>query len=109
DCGTVVNPDTVKAQVEGGIIFGMSGALWNEITLQKGRVQQSNFHDYRVVRINEAPAIDVHIVSSSEAPGGLGEPPTAVTAPALAIGAAAGKRSRKWPLERQLRPGGGAT
>jgi len=109
DCGTVVNPDTVRAQVEGGIIFGISGALWGEITLEKGRVQQSNFHDYRVLRVNEAPAIDVQIIPSSEAPGGMGEPPTAVTAPALAnaIFAATGMRVRKWPLERQLRPARG--
>ena len=111
DCGTVVNPDTVKAQIEGGIIFGISGALWGEITVQNGRVQQSNFHDYRVLRINEAPAIEVLLVRSSEAPGGIGEPGTAVTAPAIAnaIFAATGKRIRKLPLERQLRPAGGET
>jgi isoquinoline 1-oxidoreductase subunit beta len=104
DCGSVVNPDTVRAQVEGGIIFGISGALWGEITIEKGRVQQSNFHDYRVLRINEAPAIEVHLIPSTEAPGGMGEPPTAVTAPAIAnaLFAATGKRIRKWPLERNL-------
>ena len=105
DCGTVVNPDTVKAQIQGGIIFGISGALWGEVTVEKGRVRQSNFHDYRVLRINEAPSIDVLLVSSSEAPGGIGEPGTAVTAPAIvnAVFAATGKRIRKLPLERQLR------
>jgi isoquinoline 1-oxidoreductase subunit beta len=106
DCGMVVNPDTVKAQVEGGIIFGISGALWGEVTLEKGRVQQSNFKDVRVLRINETPAIEVHLVRNLEAPGGMGEPPTAVTAASLAnaVFAATGKRIRRLPLERQLRP-----
>src|SRR3989454_7734471 len=105
DCGTVVNPDTVKAQMEGGIIFGISGALWGEVTIEKGRVQQSNFHDIRTLRINEAPAIEVHLVRNFEKPGGIGEPGTAVTAPALAnaVFAATGKRIRKLPLVRQLR------
>src|SRR5262249_23224101 len=76
DCGTVVNPDTVKAQIEGGIIFGISGALWGEVTLENGRVRESNFHDVRVLRINEAPAIEVHLVRNGEAPGGIGEPGT---------------------------------
>src|SRR5262245_11475781 len=76
DCGTVVNPDTVKAQIEGGIIFGISGALWGGVTLKNGRVEQSNFHDVRVMRINEAPAIEVHLVRNLEAPGGIGEPGT---------------------------------
>jgi CO/xanthine dehydrogenase Mo-binding subunit len=108
DCGTVVNPDTVRAQIEGGIIFGIGGALWGEVTIEKGRVQQSNFHDYRVLRINETPTIEVHLVRSSEAPGGIGEPGTAVTAPAVAnaVFAATGKRIRKLPIERQLRPRG---
>ncbi len=106
DCGTVVNPDTVKAQIESGIIFGISGALWGEVTLENGRVQQSNFNDVRVLRINEAPAIEVHLVRNLESPGGIGEPGTAVTAPALAnaVFAATGKRIRKLPLERALRP-----
>ena len=105
DCGTVVNPDTVRAQIEGGIVFGISGALWGEATLENGRVQQSNFHDVRVLRINETPAIEVHLVRNGEPPGGIGEPGTAVTAPALAnaVFAATGKRIRTLPLERQLR------
>jgi isoquinoline 1-oxidoreductase beta subunit len=105
DCGIVVNPDTVKAQIEGGVIFGISGALYGEVTLKNGRVEQSNFHDVRVLRINETPAIEVHLVRSGEAPGGIGEPGTAVTAPAVAnaVFAATGKRIRTLPLERQLR------
>ncbi len=105
DCGTVVNPDTVKAQAEGGIVFGISGALYGEVTLKNGRVEQSNFHDVRVLRINETPKIEVYLVRNLEAPGGFGEPPTAVTAAALAnaVFAATGKRIRKLPLERQLR------
>jgi isoquinoline 1-oxidoreductase beta subunit len=105
DCGTVVNPDTVEAQVEGGIIFGIGGALWGEATLKNGRVEQSNFNNVRVPRINETPAIEVHLVRNGEPPGGIGEPGTAVTAPALAnaVFAATGKRIRTLPLERQLR------
>src|SRR5262249_41201370 len=70
DCGMVVNPDTVKAQIESGIIFGISGALWGGVTLKNGRVEQSNFHDVRVMRINEAPAIEVHLARNLETPGG---------------------------------------
>jgi isoquinoline 1-oxidoreductase beta subunit len=105
DCGVVVNPDTVKAQIEGGIIFGISGALYGEATIKNGRVQQSNFNNVRVLRINETPAIEVHLVRSGEPPGGIGEPGTAVTAPAVAnaVFAATGKRIRRLPLERQLR------
>jgi isoquinoline 1-oxidoreductase beta subunit len=104
DCGTVINPDTVKAQMEGGIVFGISGALWGEITLKNGRVEQSNFSNYRVLRINETPAIEVHLVRNNETPGGIGEPGTAAIAPALAnaIFAATGKRIRRLPLQKAL-------
>jgi len=105
DCGLIVNPDTVKAQIEGGIIFGISGALWGEVTLENGRVRQSNFHDVRVLRINETPSIEVHLLRNFEASGGIGEPGTAVTAAALAnaVFAATGKRIRRLPLEKNLR------
>jgi isoquinoline 1-oxidoreductase beta subunit len=103
DCGIVVNPDTVVAQLEGGIIFGLTAALHSEITLARGRVQQSNFNNYRMMRINEAPKIEVHLIQSTEAPGGIGEPGTAAAAPALAnaLFAATGVRLRKLPVDRQ--------
>jgi isoquinoline 1-oxidoreductase beta subunit len=101
DCGTIVNPNTVEAQIQSGIIFGISAALWGEITLKDGRVEQHNFNDYRVLRINEAPAIDVHLVASAEAPGGIGEPGTSAVMPAVAnaICAATGKRIRRLPVK----------
>jgi len=94
DCGQVVNPDTVRAQLESGIIFGITAALWGEITLKNGRVEQSNFDNYKMLRMNEAPTIEVHIVESREAPGGMGEPGTCALAPAVAnaVFAATGKR-----------------
>ncbi|MDQ2989826.1 MAG: molybdopterin-dependent oxidoreductase, partial [Pseudomonadota bacterium] len=101
DCGQVVNPDTVVAQMEGGVVFGLTAALWSQVTFDKGRVQQSNFGDYRMMRINEAPVVEVHIVASSDEPGGIGEPGTAAIAPALAnaVFAATGKRIRKLPID----------
>jgi isoquinoline 1-oxidoreductase subunit beta len=100
DCGMVVNPDTVRAQIEGGIIFGITAALYGQITLKNGRVEQSNFDNYRMLRINEAPVVEVHIIKSTEAPGGIGEPGTAAVFPAVvnAIFAATGKRIRKLPV-----------
>jgi isoquinoline 1-oxidoreductase beta subunit len=104
DTGIAVNPDTVKAQIEGGLIFGLTAALYGEITIDKGRVQQSNFHDYRMMRINETPKIEVHVVRSGEAPGGIGETGTTAGPPALrnAIYAATGVALRRLPIDRKL-------
>ena len=104
DTGVVVNPDTVQAQVQSGVIFGISGALWGEATVKDGRIEQSNFHDVRPLRINETPAIETHIVASGEAPGGMGEPGTSGIAPAItnAIFAVTGKRVRRLPVSRGL-------
>lgn len=104
DCGTMVNPETIRAQMEGGIVFGISGALYGEITTKNGRVQQSNYDNYRVLRMNETPLIEVHLVENREAPGGIGEPGTAAIAPAInnAVFAATGKRIRKLPIATAL-------
>jgi isoquinoline 1-oxidoreductase beta subunit len=101
DCGTVVNPDTVRAQIQGAVIFGITAALHGEITLKDGRVKQTNFDTYQMLRIDEAPAIEVHIVQSAEPPGGMGEPGTSAIVPAVAnaIFAATGKRLRKLPVD----------
>jgi isoquinoline 1-oxidoreductase beta subunit len=104
DCGTVVNPDTVQAQIQSGIIFGITAALYGEITLKNGRVEQTNFDTYQVLRMNEGPAIEVHIVKSAEPPGGMGETGTSAIVPAIAnaIFAATGKRLRKMPADASL-------
>jgi CO/xanthine dehydrogenase Mo-binding subunit len=100
DCGQVVNPSIVEAQMQSGINFGLSAALYGEITLQDGRVVQSNFHDYPMLRMYEAPAIEVHIVASRESPTGVGEPGLPPLAPAVAnaVFAATGKRIRSLPV-----------
>lgn len=100
DCGRVVNPDIVTMQMESGVIFGLTAALYGEITLQNGAVQQGNYGDYPLLRMNECPAIEVHLVASDEEPGGVGEPGVPPAAPALAnaIFAATGKRLRDLPL-----------
>jgi isoquinoline 1-oxidoreductase beta subunit len=100
DCGRQVNPDTLKAQVQGGSIFGVTAALYGEITVKDGRVEQGNFDTYQLLRINEAPKIEVYLVNSTEEPGGAGEPATAGIAAAIvnAVFAATGKRLRKLPI-----------
>jgi isoquinoline 1-oxidoreductase subunit beta len=104
DCGQVVNPDGVRAQLEGGVTFGLSAALANEITIADGRVQQSNFNDFPSLRLPEAPRVEVHLLASGEAPGGVGETGTSCVAAALcnAIFAATGKRVRRLPVSRGL-------
>ena len=103
DCGIFVNPDTVKAQTEGGIVWGLTAALHGAITIDKGRVQQSNFNDYPMVRMNEMPTVEVHIVASNAPAGGVGEPGVPPLAPAVcnAIFAGTGKRIRKLPIRAE--------
>jgi isoquinoline 1-oxidoreductase beta subunit len=100
DLGRMVNPDTVEAQIQSGVIFGLTAALYGEITVDKGRVQQTNFDKYKMVRMNEAPQIDITLVQSTEKPGGIGEPATALIGPAVgnAVFAATGKRLRRMPM-----------
>lgn len=100
DCGMVVNPDTVQAQIDGGVLFGVTAALWGEVTIKDGRVEQSNFHDYRLLRMAEAPRVEVHILPSQETPGGVGEPGTSavIAAIANAVFSAVGQRPRKLPV-----------
>jgi isoquinoline 1-oxidoreductase beta subunit len=108
DCGWAINPDTIKAQMEGGIVYGLTAALKGEITIDKGRVVQKHFGDYQMMRVNEMPEIEVHIVPSSEEPGGIGEPSTALAAGSLvnAVYAATGKRIYSLPIRpAQLRGG----
>jgi isoquinoline 1-oxidoreductase beta subunit len=103
DCGTVINPDTVVAQMEGGIVFGLTAALKADITVENGRVQQSNFHDYPLLRIDEMPAVEVHIAPSAAQPSGIGEMGVPPIAPAIAnaIFAATGKRVRHLPIRAE--------
>ncbi|HEY0702941.1 MAG TPA: xanthine dehydrogenase family protein molybdopterin-binding subunit [Candidatus Acidoferrales bacterium] len=103
DCGRVINPDTVRAQIEGGIIFGLTAALKTEITLENGRVQQSNFHNYPMVRMFDSPEIEVHIIESTEKPTGVGEPGVPPVAPAIAnaILALTGKPVRRLPIKME--------
>jgi isoquinoline 1-oxidoreductase beta subunit len=103
DCGRYVNPETIAAQMEGGIVYGLSAALKGQITIDKGRVQQSNFHDYELLRLNEMPKVEVHIVPSNDPPGGIGEPGTPPIAPAVcnAIFAATGKPIRHLPIRAE--------
>jgi isoquinoline 1-oxidoreductase beta subunit len=101
DCGIAVNPDIVRAQMEGGMGFGLSAALTSAITLRDGAAEQSNFHDYTVLRLDQMPEVEVHIVPSGESPTGVGEPATPVIAPAVAnaLAAVTGKRRYALPLE----------
>jgi len=107
DTGIAVNPDTIIAQLQGGHIFGLTAALYGEITLKKGRVQQSNFHDYRMLRIDQIPPIDIHLIKSDAPPGGIGEPGTTAAIPALrnAIYAATGVALRRMPIDRKVLAG----
>lgn len=100
DCGLAVNPEGVRAQMESGIVFGLSAALHGRITLKNGVVEQSNFHDYPVLRIDQMPVVEVHIVPSTEKMGGVGEPGTPPIAPAVAnaLFALTGQRLREQPL-----------
>ena len=104
DCGIAINPDSITAQVEGGALFGLTAALYGNITVKNGRVEQSNFHNYPSIRINEAPHIETYLVRSAAPPGGFGEAPTAAVAPAVtnAIFAATGKRIRTLPIDTVL-------
>jgi len=100
DCGRVVHPDGVRAQVESAVVYGLSAALKGAITIASGRAEQSNFHDFEVMRIQEMPVVEVHLVPSTERPTGIGEPglPPAAPAVANAIFAATGKRLRRLPI-----------
>jgi isoquinoline 1-oxidoreductase beta subunit len=102
DTGIAVNPDTIVAQLQGGLIFGLTAALYGEITIKNGRVQQSNFNDYRMLRIDQVPNIDVHVIKSGESPGGIGETGCTAGPPALrnAIYAATGVALRRLPIDR---------
>jgi isoquinoline 1-oxidoreductase beta subunit len=107
DTGIAVNPDTIVAQLQGGLIFGLTAALWGEITIERGRVRQSNFNDYRMLRIDEVSKIDVHVIKSGEDPGGIGETGATAGPPALrnAIYAATGVALRRLPIDREALAG----
>ena len=100
DCGQMVNPRIIESQIESGIVFGLSAALWGDVTVSAGRVQQGNFNSYRLLRINEMPELDVHLLQSEEPPGGIGEAAVPLVAPAVcnAIYAATGRRLRSLPI-----------
>jgi isoquinoline 1-oxidoreductase beta subunit len=104
DTGIAVNPDIIAAQLQGGLVFGLTAALYGEITIDKGRVQQSNFNDYRMLRINQVPNIEVHVIKSGESPGGIGEAGCTAGPAALrnAIYAATGVALRRLPIDRKL-------
>ncbi len=104
DCGIPVNPDTIRAQIQSAIMFGITAALYGNITIKNGRVEETNFDTYQILRMNEAPAVEVHIVESRESPGGMGEAGTSAIVPAVtnAIFAATGKRLRKTPIDIAL-------
>jgi isoquinoline 1-oxidoreductase beta subunit len=110
DTGWVINPDTIKAQMEGGIVYGLTAALRGEITIKGGRVEQKHFGDYQMLRHNEMPEIEVHIVPSTEDPGGIGEPSTALAAGSLvnAVFAATGRRIYSLPIRAEQLRGGTA-
>ena len=103
DCGLNVNPNTIEAQMESAIVFGLSATLFSEITIKKGRAEQSNFHDYRLVRMRHMPVVEVHIMPSEEKLGGVGEPGVPPVAPAVAnaVFAATGKRIRRLPIRAE--------
>jgi len=107
DTGIVVNPDTVIAQIQGGLIFGVTAALYGEVTIKNGRAQQTNFNNYRMLRVDQTPAIEVYLIPSGEAPGGIGESGTTAAAPALrnAIFAATGIPLRRLPVDRDVLAG----
>jgi len=109
DTGIAVNPDTIVAQLQGGLIFGLTAALFGEITIERGRVRQSNFNDYRMLRIDEVPKIDIHLIKSGEDPGGIGETGATAGPPALrnAIYAATGMALRRLPIDRKALAAGG--
>jgi isoquinoline 1-oxidoreductase beta subunit len=106
DCGIAVNPESIRAQLESGVAFGLSAALHSKLSFKEGRVQESNFHDYPVLRLNEMPQVQVHIVPSTERPGGIGETGVPPVAPAVAnaVFALTGERLRELPLQPSASP-----